>query len=153
MPNTVEFHVDTRAFVRFSKALRKAQPELAKNLRKKLRAAGEEIAEIARRNASWSTTIPGSIKVRTSGPYVKVIAGGAKAQGARALEHRGLTGTFRHPVFPNPKVPVSEWTWVAQQAHPFLAPAVNEGREIAQRMALDALDEAVRDALNEGTRH
>ena len=151
MPSTAEFRVDTRAFLRFSKALRKAQPELAKNLRKKLRAAGEEIAEIARQNASWSTTIPGSIKVRTSGPFVKIIAGGAKAQGARALEHRGRTGTFRHPVFPSQSVPRSEWAWATQQARPFLYPAVLEGREVAQRMAIEALDEAVRDALGEGT--
>lgn len=117
--------VDTRAFGRFARALKQTEPELAKGLRTALRAAGELVASDARERASYSRRIPGSIRVRTTGLTVSVVAGGAKAPNAGPLEHGGREGTFRHPVFGNRGV------WVDQPGRPFLHPALYARRAVA----------------------
>lgn len=135
MPTTTvsKASLDTSSFKRFAKALRAAEPELASEFRKSLRLAGGIIAGIAQRNAAWSTKIPGTIKSRTSGASVTVVAGGPNAPAAAAFEHGGNSGVFRHPVFGTD-------TWVNQPARPFLKPAVDEGTPAAQKAAVDALD-------------
>ena len=117
--------------------MRRAAPEVAKDLKGSLRRAGEIVAADARSRAGFSSRIPGTVKVRVSGPSVSVVAGGSGAPGAAPLENRGRSGTFRHPVFGNRDV------WVAQEAHPFLVPAADAqmGRIVA------AVEQAVDDAL------
>lgn len=125
--------------------------ELRQELRPRLKEAGEVIASEARSNASWSTRIPGAIRVQalfgrlTGGVVVKVDRN--KAPHARALEgitarrgalSRTTGGTFRHPVFGDRDV------WVDQPTRPFLAPAV----VAKQGDTRDRVADAVRAATN-----
>ena len=106
--------------------MRKSRPEVHREVRRAVKAAAELVAEDARRKASWSTRIPGTVKasVLGNGTAASVRAGGAKAPHAKALENAGRDGMFRHPVFPDQSKTRSEWTWVSQQARPFLHPAL-----------------------------
>lgn len=145
--NTGGIGLDLRDFSRFAKALRKAEPALAKGLAVRLRAAGEIVAAEARSNAAAiSKSIPPSIKVRVSGATVSVVAGGNGVPLAGLLElgNAGRTSStatnesrFRHPVFGHSKV------WVNQPMHPYLLPALRNKSEVAQQAAVDALDEAI----------
>jgi hypothetical protein len=147
MANTLTFSgmggVDTTAFKNFARALRRKAPELAVELRTNLRAAGNIIAEDARSRASFSTKIPGSIKVRVSAATVSIVAGGPKAPDAAPYENEGNEGDFRHPLFGDRE------HWYSQKARPFLHPAVEHGRAAAQAAAIDALDKAVKEVVLE----
>ncbi len=136
--------VDVRDFAAFARALRKGSPEVALQLRVDLRAVGEIVASEARvRAAEWSKTIPPSIRVRTSGATVSVIAGGSGVPLAGLFElgnqgQRGLGGTdFRHPVWGNRNV------WVSQPMHPFLAPSLEAKIDAVEVAAVEALDSAI----------
>ena len=91
-------------------------------LKAEMRTIGAAVANRAKRNASWSTRIPGSIKVRTrltgKRPGVIVLADASKAPHARPYEDIEGRGAFRHPVFGH------EDRWVPQRSRPFLAPAL-----------------------------
>lgn len=112
--------VDVSQLKTFARDLRRADPILAKNFLTGMARSGDIVALAAKRNAAFSTRIPASIKVRRRGLAVRVQAGGDKAPDAAPFEHGGLAGTFRHPVFGNRNV------WVTQRAHPFLTPAVEQ---------------------------
>jgi len=133
---------DTKALSRLAADLRLAAPAAWKGARVALKAAGQIVADDAKSRASFSSRIPGSIKVRvTSGGNVKVVAGGEQAEDAAPLENHGRSGTFRHPVFGGD-------TWVDQPSRPFLAPALaaHEG-EVAEAIE-NAVAEAVERALD-----
>lgn len=128
------------------KELGKIPKDLRTALRPGLREAGQEVAEDARRRASWSTRIPRAIRVSTtfSGrtPGVSVVVNKNKAPHGRPFEHGGGPGEFRHPVFGNRQV------WVSQKARPFLYPAlVAKGDEAAKKIA-DVVDVVVRKAVH-----
>lgn len=118
--------------------LGKVPPSLSKVLRPKLKQAAEPIKRNAQSRASWSTRIPGAIRIKTSlagrnaGIALRVDA--AKAPHGRAYENLGDRGTFRHPVFGNRSV------WVEQQARPYLFPAVQKGRPEVVKAAGEAVD-------------
>lgn len=102
-----------------------------KELRPKLRAAGDAVAENARGRAWWSVRVAKSVRVRTSFRLdregVDIIAGGRDAPQARPYE--GITGkaSFRHPVYADAKNKIrKEWKWVAEPTRPFLIPAAQE---------------------------
>lgn len=109
-------------------------------LRSNLRKAGEPIKRQVQANAAWSSRIPAAVAIATAfsaknaGILLKVNA--KKAPEARVLENRGQTGTFRHPVFGNNKV------WVTQHARPFFFD------EVAQHMpeVAEAADAAMAEA-------
>ena len=129
--------VDTRSVNRLSRDLRRAAPEAAAVARARIRAAAAVVAADAKERASFSTRIPGSIKVRGSALGVKIVAGGSSAPDAAPLENHGRDGMFRHPVFGNRE------KWVEQQARPFLAPALDAHRE----MVADEIEAAVYEAV------
>jgi hypothetical protein len=100
---------------------------LRSRLRPVVKAGAASIAGQAKVNAAFSSRIPGAIYVRSTagsdvtGVSATVGVSAAKAPHARVLED-GNTGsssttTFRHPVY-------GRDTWVPQDMHPFLAPAV-----------------------------
>lgn len=140
--------VDTSDFKKLIRALRKADSELAVTVRKGLRASGEIVAERARDIASeHSTSIPPTIKVRTAGAAVAVVAGGGDVAIAELFELGNARGaksvmagaaTFRHPVFGNGD------RWVTQATHPFLAPALEESLPEVETAVTEALDVAVK---------
>jgi hypothetical protein len=133
----VNASVDTRDFAKFARALRQAEPDLYHQLKSELRGAGEIVAGKVRSRASFSSRIPGTVKVRTSGVGVRVIVGGPGAPDAAPIENSGK-GFVRHPVFGNKDV------WTAKGSRPaFFEPAVREGLPYAAAAAVSALDRAV----------
>jgi hypothetical protein len=119
---------NARSLRDLGKRLRKQQPLVAASVRKSLRVSGQVIADTAKDNASWSSTIPDSIKVRASGPAsVTISAGGKAAPSAKAYEEGRKAyssnggGSFNHPVFAHG--PRSSWTWVSEDTRPYLRPA------------------------------
>lgn len=108
--------------------LREVEPKLRVVLRREIIKAGKDAADAVRREASWSSRIPGAVSVkasfaaRTTG--VKIVVDAKKAPEARPLEHGGSPGMFRHPVYANPEQTRDKWTWVSQQARPFFHAAI-----------------------------
>ncbi|MGH3096097.1 MAG: hypothetical protein ACRDMV_08880, partial [Streptosporangiales bacterium] len=57
------------------------------------------------------------------------------------------TGYFRHPVFAdNANETREEWTWVQQDARPFLSPAVQDQVDNLRAAAAKAIQDAAREA-------
>lgn len=123
--------------------MRKLPTELRKALRPRLRMAGQVIANAARANASWSSRIPGTIKVGTKfspnreGVYIR--AGGASAPHARLYELGSRSpSSFRHPVFGHRD------RWVEQTTRPFLFRAAEQ--HVSQTTV--AIENALSDAAH-----
>lgn len=142
--NNETIEIDTSSFTKFAKDLKRASPELAKSLRKNLKLAGEVVAADARRRSSWSSRIPQAIKVGANRNLIRVYVLKSKAPEAKPLEHGGQQGTFRHPVFGNREV------WVSQPARPFLGPAAEAGRPAALLAAKKAVDDALEEVHSHG---
>lgn len=126
--------------VQISRDMRNLPKETQKAIRPKLRAAGNKVAAQARQNASWSSRIPGTVKVQVSfrknREGVTVRAGGPKAPHARPYE--GLSagrGVFRHPVWGQ------DW-WVSAPTRPFLIPAAQANKGAIDAEVQSALDVA-----------
>jgi hypothetical protein len=104
---------------------------LRARLRPTVKAAAASVAAQAKVNAAFSTRIPGAISVRSSrgtdvsGATATIRVSAAKAPHARVLEEGNTnatsTTTFRHPVYGHD-------TWVPQDMHPFLKPALDSKR-------------------------
>ena len=137
----IPIYADTQQVSRLARALARAAPEAWAACRVSLRAAGMIVADDARGRASFSTRIPGSIRVRTGRGNVRVVAGGPTAPDAAPLENKGQSGNFRHPVWGNREV------WVDQPARPFLAPALDAHREEVAQLMEDAVLRAVEMAI------
>lgn len=115
--------------------------DLRKDLRPALQKSGEKPLAQAKRNASWSTRIPNATKVAVS--FSKRYAGvaiktsKAKAPHARAYEHGGQPGTFRHRVYGHD-------VWVESKARPFLWPAAKPWLESTDELVGDVVDTVAR---------
>lgn len=131
------FFVDTTGIKGLARDLKAVAPEAAKEFRNGLKVAGELVAEEARVRSSFSKRIPSSIKVRTSGQSVKVIAGGDTAPLAAAIENKGA-GFVRHPVFGNPQV------WTSKGSHgAFLGPAADAKGDAIAPLVENAVARAI----------
>lgn len=100
----------------FLRDFKKLPDDVRKLVRPMLReSASPALAEV-KRNASWSSRIPGATKVglrfnkRFTG--VTLYVNRKSAPNARPIENKGKPGSFRHPVF-------GKSTWVSQTARPF----------------------------------
>lgn len=113
-------------------------------LRRALRDSGNVLAERARANASWSGRIPGAIVVRASfrvnREAVEVRVARGRAPHGRPYEGIRRNSSFRHPVFGNRSV------WVSQATRPFLRPAAEQVGPQAAQEAREAVVQVLRDA-------
>lgn len=124
-----EFVINASEMRVLAKELRVADKESQLAFYQSLEAAGELVAIKARENASsfrrkgrGTNRIANSVAVtRLRGTSVRIQLGGVSAPEGAPIEHHGLDGTFRHPVFGHKDQP-----WVTQQAHPSLIPAAHE---------------------------
>lgn len=115
----------------FLRDLRKFEPEVSKEFRKRLKVVVAEVASDARRRAPKGRgTLAKGIKpsVTNKGAVLRSVA-----PHARIFEFGG-----RHPVFGNRN------NWVFQPAKPHIFPAVAAGTPKVHAEALAALDDAVR---------
>lgn len=107
--------------------------EFAAGLRTELPAAGQALLRASQANASWSSRIPAAHYLKTSVSATGGVSVGVDASAApHARPYEGMSGQsfFRHPVYGNREV------WVSQNTRPFLRPAAEaEG---------PALEEAIR---------
>lgn len=148
MPNVATYSVKTLGFKELSKAMAIAVPlSIRTNLRVAFLAAGNMVASKAIEIVDeYSNSVADSIKVRISGMTgVRVVAGGAALPIAGLMElgnEKSKGGsTFRHPVFGNQNV------WVSQPMHPYLEPALRSEEDRIGILIEDALDVAIADAL------
>lgn len=130
--------VDPMAVI--ARDMRRLPEETRKAVRPKLRKGGQIVQRDAQSNASWSSRIPGTIKVvtsfRTNREGVMVRAGGPAAPHARPYEGLSARGnTFRHPVHGR------DW-WVAQATRPFLIVAAEAKAGEVTDLVRSALDDA-----------
>lgn len=123
--------------------LEQVPKSLRRELGARLRKAAQPIQAEARRNASWSSRIPGAITMRTrfSGkkPGVMLRVNARAAPHARAYE--GLTSrgtTFRHPTFGHRD------RWVTQAERPFLFPAADRHADNVVEAVGEAIDASAR---------
>jgi len=124
----VTIQCNTADLRRLSVSLARVEPKLRVLLRREIVKAGAGARDAVRQEASWSSRIPASVKVKVSfaarGTGVTVVADAKKAPEARVLEHGGHEGTFRHPVHADPDKLRDQWSWVKQDARPFFFKAV-----------------------------
>lgn len=100
--------------------------------------AAEEIADGARQNASWSTTLPGNIRTeQVDENHVNVVADAPAA-------YPNETNS-RHPVFARGG-DRTKWTWVKGNNRPFLAPAADSRAGDALAKYANKVDALVRDS-------
>jgi hypothetical protein len=138
MPSRYNKGGDNPAAV-IARDMRALPDEARKAVRPALRRAGQVVAREAMVNASWSSRIPGTIRVVTSFRVnregVTIRAGGKNAPHARPYEHLGDPGTFRHPVYGDREV------WVAQSARPFLFKAAKSTVGTVTDMIAETMDD------------
>ena len=130
--------LDPVSYRNLQRDLARLEPEIRKELNAKLRGVGGGIVSAAQSNASWSTRIPGAISLSVTSTRVGVKVNRRRAPHARAYE--GITGgsQFRHPVFGNRNV------WITQTTRPSLAPAVRDHQAAFADAASDAVADAAR---------
>lgn len=140
--STFRLEIDGEAFKLFQRELKKIEPALAKELKKELKAVVDtHVVPTARSNASWSSRIPGAIKPQALSKGIGVRVARKRAPHARPFEGlQGRTGYFRHPVFGNREV------WVSQPTRPFLEPAVRDNQQEAADAASEAVEKAAKRA-------
>jgi hypothetical protein len=113
--------------------------EMAAELRVELPLIGEKFMALSQANSSWSDRIPGAhyLQVGLGSTTGGVSVGVDQVAAPHARPYEGMSsgggrGFFRHPVYGNEDV------WVSQDTRPFLAPAVEETRPEMQE-AIEAL--------------
>ncbi len=121
--------VNIEGLDQFLRDLKRFEPELSKDFRRRLRAIVEEVAKDARSRApKKSGKLTKGIRPSVTNTGARLLS---KAEHARIHEFGG-----RHPVFGHDR-------WVYQTATPHIFPAVNAARETVGTEALAALDEAI----------
>lgn len=137
--------IDGEGFREFQRDLRKLDRQLANSLNRELRnVLRSKLLPAAKANASWSSRIPGAIKPQVTQKHVALRVNAKQAPHGRPYEglQNGLRsrGKFRHPVFGNRAV------WVSQPTRPFLAPAFRANEDEAVKAVREAVADAARQA-------
>lgn len=124
------------------RGLKRFAPDVDKELRKDLRVIASGVAGEAKSRASWSTRIPAAIGVSVTNRGAGVKVSRRRAPHGPLFERgqRGNRGAFRHPVFGNRDV------WVSQRTRPYLQPAIDHHRDDVLRKSETALRTAIRKA-------
>ncbi len=125
-------------FRQATRDLRAMPTEIRREIRPGIRKAVQPIVSDARGRASWSSRIPGAIRVALLKRGVEIKVSRKRAPHARPYENRGRPGIFRHPMFGD-----RDW-WVAQRARPFLWPAVRAHIDEVQKAITDVVERVAR---------
>lgn len=131
---------DDSPFAVIARDMRALEPETRKAVRPRLRAAAQVMADETKSRVSWSSKIPGTVRVRTSfranREGVDILMGNTSTPHARPYENLGVASTFRVQVFGQNAV------WVDRPARPALFPAAmaTQGQMTAEVMK--TLDDA-----------
>lgn len=144
--------IDPVSFKRLQKDLKALGPAVRREFNKEIKGIAGKILSDAKSNASWSSRIPGSLRLSVTTTRVGVKANRKKAPHARAFEGFNQFGArknfFRHPVFDtrggDTAAQRSTVPWVNQRRRPFLAPAVEKNQAAFYRQAKKAVTKAAR---------
>lgn len=132
-------------FSQLAKDLHRMGPALRRQLRAEFVRIGQPIVSDARSRAgAWSSRIPSAISSRgvsgdRVGVEVRVSSSVPHARPYEGISQQGSTSYFRHPVYGNREV------WVSQKTRPYLWPAVRGRAPEAQQAAQAAVDKAARE--------
>lgn len=121
-----------------AKDLRAADRKAPGRMARRLKAAGNIVADDAKRRASWSHRIPGSIRVTGGATSVSVRAGGEAAPDAYPWEAPDGR-PVRHPTF-------GHGPWTAQTPRPYLRPALEANADRVAGEVTKVLDDFLYDA-------
>jgi len=132
--------VDTVEINLLLEGFRDVPKELRPKIRAAVKAAASSFVSAVQEDASWSSRIPQAVSTKTSfaarNPGVRVFVDAKKAPHARPYEGLAKGGnrdTFRHPVFGDREV------WVSQATRPFFRKNIEPHRV----KLLDALETAL----------
>jgi hypothetical protein len=119
--------------------LGKISKEVKTELRRGMRKIATPTLGKVKDAAKWSTRVPGATKLTTGFSArragIRIETDRNRAPHARPYEHGGKEGYFRHPVWGDQDTPRRDWTWVSQQARPYMLPsAIEDIDEIGGRM-------------------
>jgi hypothetical protein len=132
--------LDTTNFKTVAKNLRKVAPQLARELGREIKQAGDLITVEGRANAAWSKNIPQTIKTQRRGIGVKIVIGvGSKPHEGEgpAYEGDGVSkGPLRHPVGGNR----GNWTSKNTNKRPMVGPAFLIQQDAALNRIVVAID-------------
>ena len=135
----------SQELAKLARDLHRMGPAGRRRLKKAFEEAGRPLEADARSRASWSSRIPGAISVRPLMSDVRGMVGvqlrvsSADAPHARPYEGMGQGGSFRHPVYGNREV------WVSQQTRPYAFPAVKATADKILPAIGDAYEAAARE--------
>jgi|GEM_PF-3574551 len=154
--------IDGEQWYRFKQELDKFDPELARSLRRRIKAAGETAAKkvqeelglpspdggpdsgAGRRALIAATKVSVSFSKRSSGARI-VTSGRGLPAGHEGLLKVYNKASFRHPVYPRQGMERSDWTWVNQKGRPYFGSVIMRAMdEAVAREIFDAVDDAVR---------
>lgn len=132
--------LDASALELLVERFRDVPRELRPAIRRAVQSAAADFVSDVKADASWSSRIPGAVRVKTSfakaGAGVRVYVDSKRAPHARpyeGLSDGGNRGSFRHPVYGNRDV------WVSQATRPFFRPNIDPHRA----KLLDAIETAL----------
>lgn len=132
-----------REYLKLIQDLRKMPDGVGRRLGKEFKTAAQVVAADARQRASWSTRIPGAIKVQVSRsrsrPGAQIVVP-KHLPHARLYEFGADRRGFRHPVFGHMD------RWVQEARRPFIVPAMRAHRDAFLAAAGKAVDAAAREA-------
>lgn len=139
--------------------LKDTEKKFASAVRKQIRAgvtaAGADIVEAVRSEASWSGRIPAATTIRPNftarSAGVRVSVNRRKAPHARTLEFGNYdaspgAATFKHPVFGRRRLLGRLYVTAKQNKRPFFFKATQKQTPAMEQQFLDAIDTAVRAA-------
>lgn len=131
--------VDFASLDLFMDEMRNVPKDMRRQVRKAIVKATADIRNDMARRASWSSRIPGAIGVRVAFAQARttIRVDARKAPHARPYEGVGRGNTFRHPVYGNYDI------WVTQGTRSFFFPAVRTHRKATR----EAVERAVYEAL------
>ena len=142
----LQVRIDTGDLRKLYTDLKGLPGNLRVELRRGIKAAAQPIADRVKANAGWSTRIPGAVQVKPSfsakGTGVSIVVNPGRAPEGAPLENKGRSGTFRHPVYGNRDV------WVSQPARPFFysTAASSSSVSAAEKAILNVADTVARKA-------
>jgi hypothetical protein len=140
--------LNSEQMAQLARDLHKMEAAGRRRLKAEFTRLGQPVLAAARRNASWSSRIPGALSVRgianqnSARIGIELRVSVSKAPHARAFEgisQQGSDAYFRHPVYGHDR-------WVSQKTRPYMVKAVVQHGDDARRAVLDAYESAAKDA-------
>lgn len=126
--STVVTETPSVEIFKLARDLKSMGGKVSRYLNREYKGAADPVARAAASNASWSTQIPGAIKVRASRsrvfPGADIVVSGTRHGRLYEGLTKGGRGRFRHKTFGR-----GGTGWVSQRTRPFIRPAVRSGIE------------------------